>query len=103
MYGKIIRQYRKARGLTQHDLAKLVNVSEKTISSWEVDRTEPKMEAVENLAAALGISKSELIGEELTENKLSEREKALLIAYRNATREIRRAAEAVLQTEGGKK
>ena len=43
MYGKIIRFYRKARGLTQTQLADMISVSDKTVSSWEVDRTEPDM------------------------------------------------------------
>ena len=97
MYGKTIRQYRKARGLTQSDLARVVNVSEKTISSWEVDRTEPNMEAIELLSVALGVSKSELVGETITTEKLTAKESALLTAYRQASHEIRSAVEAVLK------
>lgn len=97
MYGRIIKYYRKLRGMTQAELALQINVSEKTISSWEVDRTEPNMEAVENLSKVLGVSKSELVGEELTPEKLSENEMAVLIAYRTASKEIRSAVEAVLK------
>ncbi len=97
MYGRIIRYYRKLRGLTQSELAELINVSEKTISSWEVDRTEPNMEAVENLSVALGVSKSELVGEEMTEERLSQRELAVLLAYRNASGDTRAAVEAILR------
>lgn len=96
MYGKIIRYYRKLRGLTQAELAARINVSEKTISSWEVDRTEPNMEAVENLSAVLGVSKSELVGEKMKEDQLSANEMAVLTAYRNASADTRRAVEAIL-------
>lgn len=96
MYGKIIRYYRKLRGLTQAELALRINVSEKTISSWEVDRTEPNMEAVENLSAVLGVSKSELVGEKMKEGQLSSNEMAVLTAYRNASADTRRAVEAIL-------
>lgn len=97
MYGRIIRHYRKIRGLTQKDLARLVDVSPKTISSWEVDRTEPDMKAIERLSVALGVTKSELVGEELSFEKLSANEVDLLLAYRSASKEIRAAAEAVLK------
>ena len=96
MYGKIIRYYRKLRGLTQAELAARISVSEKTISSWEVDRTEPNMEAVENLSAVLGVSKSELVGEKMKEDQLSANEMAVLTAYRNASADTRRAVEAIL-------
>ena len=99
MYGAIIRYYRKMRGLTQSDLARVVNVSEKTISSWEVDRTEPKMVYIELLAKALDIPKSELVGEEITPEKLTVKEVALITAYRSASREIRQAVDAVLRLE----
>ena len=96
MYGKIIRFYRKARGLTQTQLADMISVSDKTVSSWEVDRTEPDMKAVENLSAALGVPKSELVGEELTPERLTAKEMTILTAYRAASKEIRSAVEAVL-------
>lgn len=99
MYGRIIRYYRKLRGITQAELAELINVSEKTISSWEVDRTEPNMEAVERLSVALEVPKSVLVGEELTPERLSSKEVAILLAYRTASKELRSAVEAVLKVE----
>ena len=97
MYGKIIRQYRLARGLTQKKLAEMMHVSEKTISSWEVDRTEPNMGDIELLAICLGVQKSVLVGEELSEEKLSAKEMAILTAYRLASRDTRSAVEAILK------
>ena len=97
MYGRVIRYYRKLRGYTQASLADEIHVSEKTISSWEVDRTEPNMESVERLSVALEVPKSVLVGEELTPEKLSAKEIAVLIAYRTASKEIRSAVDAVLK------
>lgn len=97
MYGRVIKYYRNLRGLTQAELASLVNVSEKTISSWEVNRTEPNMEAVERLSMALDVPKSELVGETLETERLSAKEVAILTAYRSASKEIRSAVEAVLK------
>lgn len=97
MYGRIIRQYRMARGFTQKELAYMMHVSEKTISSWEVDRTEPNIGNIEALAVCLGVKKSALIGEELTEQNLSAKEMALLTAYRLASKDTRSAVEAILK------
>lgn len=97
MYGKIIRQYRRARGYTQKELAEMMHVSEKTISSWEVDRTEPNMGDIELLADCLDVQKSVLVGEELTEEKLSAKEMAILSAYRLASKDTRTAVEAILK------
>ena len=97
MYGRIIRQYRMARGFTQKELADMMHVSEKTISSWEVDRTEPNIGNIEALAVCFGVKKSVLIGEELTEQNLSAKEMALLTAYRLASKDTRTAVEAILK------
>ncbi len=57
-----LKDIRTARGLTQKDLAIKLNVSDRTISSWEAGRTEPNMGMVEELAKVLNCRKSDLIG-----------------------------------------
>lgn len=44
--GANIKKLRKEAGLKQKDLAMELKVSDKTISSWESNRTEPDMDAV---------------------------------------------------------
>lgn len=61
--GDNIKKFRFEKGMTQAQLADKLNVSEKTISSWEVNRTEPNMGNIEMLSKALGCRKSDLIGE----------------------------------------
>ncbi len=61
--GENIKKFRLSKGLTQAQLADKINVSEKTISSWEVNRTEPSVGYIEELASALNCRKSDLIGE----------------------------------------
>lgn len=61
--GDNIKKFRIEKGMTQAQLANKLNVSEKTISSWEVNRTEPNMGNIEYLSKALGCRKSDLIGE----------------------------------------
>lgn len=59
-----IKKYRKLRGYTQRDLAKLLNVKPTTISAWEVGRNKPLMDKVEQLSEILNIKKSDIIGED---------------------------------------
>lgn len=65
--GKRIKELRDERGLTQTELADLLGVSQKTISSWEVDRTEPKMGMIEKVCAVLNCKKTDIIVEPLWE------------------------------------
>lgn len=52
---RTIRQWRLERGLTQHQLAKLVGVTHISIGNWENARYEPSARQLEALAAALGV------------------------------------------------
>ena len=61
-----IKKYRKAKGYTQNDLAKLLNVKPTTISAWEVGRNKPLMDKIEMLSNLLGVKKSDIIGEDKT-------------------------------------
>lgn len=62
--GNNIKKWREARGLKQSELAEILGVSDKTISSWEINRTEPKMGMVEKISNALNCKKIDIIGEE---------------------------------------
>lgn len=77
--GENIKKYRLAKGLTQAMLSDRLNVSEKTVSSWEVNRTEPSIGYIEELASVLGCRKSDLIGEAAA---LTPEEYALIKKYR---------------------
>lgn len=61
--GKSIRKFRKLNKLTQEELANKMGVSDKTISSWEIDRTEPDIGTVQKLAHYFGCDVSDLVGE----------------------------------------
>lgn len=60
--GKTIKQLRKDAGLTQEELAKKLGVSRPTISSWEVDRTDPSPDDIKKLANALNCPVGNIIG-----------------------------------------
>lgn len=59
--GKRIAEARKKKKLTQSSLANLLFVTDKTVSSWELDRTEPNLEILMKLGDILECSVSYLI------------------------------------------
>lgn len=89
-------QLLKEKGLTQKQLSAISNITEASLSRYLSGASEPRIDIVKNLAKALGVSPSYLIGESddieidkpyeqsyivLTrnKNKLSDDEKAKLI------------------------
>ena len=67
--GKIIKELRESKNLTQKQLGEIISVSDKTISKWETERGLPDITLIEPLAAALGISVAELLSGENITNK----------------------------------
>lgn len=59
--GQRIKAARKKAGMTQADLAKKLGISYVNISQLEKDQRNPKLETLQRIAAALGISIYELI------------------------------------------
>lgn len=64
--GKKISESRKQKGMTQKDLAKLLNITDKAVSKWERGLNFPDIALLEQLAAVLQISVAELLGIEDT-------------------------------------
>lgn len=64
-----IRALRKRYGISQDELAKIANVSNKAVSMWETGRNEPRIGAIQKIADHFHILKSDLI-EERQELKL---------------------------------
>lgn len=59
--GNRIANLRKEKGLTQQELANKLFVTDKTVSSWEANRTEPNLEIIIRLSEILEISAGYLI------------------------------------------
>lgn len=59
--GNFIASLRKAKGYTQSELADLLGVSNKTISSWETDNSSPDLSMIPALADIFDVSCDELI------------------------------------------
>ena len=62
MIGDNIKKLRQKKNITQGELAEMLHVKRQTVSSWEVNRTEPNIGLVELIAKALGCKKSDIIG-----------------------------------------
>lgn len=58
---KNIEMLRKRNKITQKELSQRLNVSDKTVSSWESGRTEPNIGMIEALCKIFDCTKSELI------------------------------------------
>ena len=60
--GRRIADARRDRGLTQKDLAEKVGVTAQAVSKWERGSSCPDISILDEIACALGISVSELLG-----------------------------------------
>ena len=59
--GAVIRELRERKNLTQANLARMLKVSDKTVSKWETGRGYPDITLLEPIAEAFGISVMELL------------------------------------------
>ena len=57
-----IRMYREKRGLTQAELAFILEVSRTAVVKWETDVANPKVDNLVKLAKALRCSVDDLLG-----------------------------------------
>lgn len=65
----VIRRKREEKGITQASLAEQIGVTDKAVSKWETAKGFPDIALIEPLAAALGVSVTELFSGETVENK----------------------------------
>lgn len=70
-FGKFVTELRKEKGLTQRQLAEMLNVTDKAVSRWETGKNYPDIETFESLSTVFGISVSELLeGKRLCKEEL---------------------------------
>jgi transcriptional regulator with XRE-family HTH domain len=62
--GRVIMQGRKAKGITQEELAQFMGVSKVAVSKWETGQSYPDITYLPQLAAYFNISVDELLGYE---------------------------------------
>lgn len=51
-----IKALRIDRGMTQEEFAKALNVTKKTVGSWEQGKTRPKLDKIEAICETLGVT-----------------------------------------------
>ncbi|MGR8860808.1 helix-turn-helix domain-containing protein [Leuconostoc citreum] len=66
-----IKFYRKQKGYTQVDLAKLLNVKATAVSAWESGRNKPLMDKVTMMANIFSINISQLVGDTFEVNDIT--------------------------------
>lgn len=62
--GERIKQVRNEKGLTQKQLGELSKTSEGTVRQYEIGKRQPRIEQLQAIAAALGVSPLYLLGDE---------------------------------------
>lgn len=66
--GKLIFDLRKAKGLTQKDIADKLGIMPKTVSKWETGHGFPDVSTLSALADILGVSERSILSGELIKN-----------------------------------
>jgi len=61
--GERIKEKRLQAGLTQEELAERIHTTRQTVSNYELGNSEPRLDAVSDIAEALGCRPAELIGD----------------------------------------
>ncbi|MBO5256285.1 MAG: helix-turn-helix transcriptional regulator, partial [Clostridia bacterium] len=60
--GETIRKLRRARDITQEDLAELLHITPQAVSRWETDATMPDVTSLIGLARVFDCSTDDLLG-----------------------------------------
>ena len=72
--GQFIAALRKAKGMTQQDVANRLNVSNKAVSRWERDECAPDLSLIPAIAEMFGVTCDELLkGERIANPTAPER------------------------------
>lgn len=69
MLGTRIKELRKKNNVTQKQLADLLQVSQQTVGSWEVNRAEPNTDILKQLSRTFDVSIDYLLGNESESNQ----------------------------------
>ncbi|MDM8273651.1 helix-turn-helix transcriptional regulator [Ligilactobacillus salivarius] len=62
MIGQTIRDLRKQRKISQTELAKILHVSQQTVTAWETGKAEPSSSAISSLADYFNVTTDYLLG-----------------------------------------
>lgn len=89
--GSYIAQKRRAKNLTQEQLAEKLGVSNKTISKWENGKCMPDYSIIQKLCGALGVTLPELMdGEDAADSSVRVYDDAQILDLLRRTQELER-------------
>ena len=95
--GTFIADMRKEKGLTQAQLAEMLNVSGKTVSRWETGRNMPDYAVLEDLTGVLGITVNDLIrGERIMKEKIIHEYDHNLVEVLKEYKRLKKAKNTIL-------
>lgn len=99
-----IKEIRKARGLTQAQLAKMIDVSESMVSQYESGKKFPSFETLLKMGEAFDCPVSDILDDRKAfDIALSAIEKDLVRKYRGLDERGRKVVDAVIEVESGEK
>jgi len=73
-FGKRLTNYRKAKNLTQNEIAEKLNVSPQAVSKWENDISSPGIDSLVILSELFDVSLDELLGKETPKTEFVEKQ-----------------------------
>ena len=76
--GNFLKKLRKEKGITQEQLAEILNVSGRTVSRWETGNNMPDISILVDIADYYDISIPEIISGERKSEMMNEEERKLL-------------------------
>ena len=104
MLSEVLKELRLSKGITQRELASIVNLTQQAIAKWERGLAEPDSETLKQLVDFYGVSFDYIFGREekkpipISEGELEAKRTEWAIAWDQASPELRRAAMAVLKS-----
>lgn len=99
---KNIKKYRKANGMTQKDLAKMVGVSIAAVSNWETGSNSIDIDSLFKVCDALGVSISAMANADMQDtDQLTLLEKEIIKNYRTAAPPEQMMVLKLLKIEDG--
>ena len=111
LLSKNIKYLRTKNGLSQLELAEILGITDKAVSTWETAKYEPRIGMLEKISKYFGVPKSVLLDLDMEQNEqyiekppadkseeLTKEEIEHILLYRNASPEIKAAMRTVLES-----
>lgn len=96
-FGDKLKTARKAKNLTQKELANLLGVKHNSISNWENNQNKPDPDTIELICGVLNVTPNYLLASESDDT--NPQEKLLLKQYRKLDSHGKKIVDMVLQEE----